>query len=125
MDAKRTVTPGEFLIDHPTLINLGFEWVIDGDANRNATVTVSYRKQGETAWKTGMPLMWLQGEKIYTVQRLYRAEDEDFRLNPGSAAIDRGVAIPNVTDGFSGTAPDLGALETGQAPPIYGPRPVR
>ena len=31
--------------------------------------------------------------------------------------------IPNVTDGFAGQAPDLGALEVGQAPPIYGPRP--
>ena len=29
------VTPGEFVIEHPTLINLGFEWHIDGDANRN------------------------------------------------------------------------------------------
>src|SRR4029450_10052985 len=30
------VTPGEFIIETPTLINLGFEWHIDGDANRNA-----------------------------------------------------------------------------------------
>jgi hypothetical protein len=57
-----------------------------------------------------------------TVQRLYRAEDLDFRLKPGSAAVDRGVVIPNVTDGFSGRAPDLGALEAGAAPPVYGPR---
>jgi hypothetical protein len=39
------VTPGEFVIEHPTLINLGFEWHIDGDANRNARVEVSFRKQ--------------------------------------------------------------------------------
>ena len=32
------VTPGELVIEHPTLINLGFEWHIDGDANRNASV---------------------------------------------------------------------------------------
>ena len=50
------VTPGEFVVEHPTLINLGFEWHIDGDANRNARVEVSFRKQGETAWRTGMPL---------------------------------------------------------------------
>jgi hypothetical protein len=56
------------------------------------------------------------------VQRLYKAEDFDFRLKPGSAAVDRGVAIPNVTDGFAGAAPDLGALEAGQPMPIYGPR---
>jgi hypothetical protein len=57
-----------------------------------------------------------------TVQRLYRAEDYDFRLKAGSAAVDRGIALPNVTDGFAGRAPDLGALEVGAPPPHYGPR---
>jgi len=33
------------------------------------------------------------------------------------------VVIPNVTDNFTGSAPDLGALETGVALPHYGPRP--
>ena len=46
----------------------------------------------------------------------------DFRLKPGSAAVDRGAVIPNVTDGYSGNAPDLGALELGQPMPHYGPR---
>ena len=58
------VTPGELIVDPPTLINLGFEWLIDGDANRNAKVDVSYRKVGDTAWKTGMPLLRLQGERV-------------------------------------------------------------
>jgi len=40
------VTPGEFIVEHPTLANLGFEWHIDGDANRNGAVNVSFRKQG-------------------------------------------------------------------------------
>ena len=31
-------------------------------------------------------------------------------------------ALPNVTDGFAGAAPDLGALELGQTAPHYGPR---
>ena len=60
----RKVTPGDFIVDHPTLINLAFEWIIDGDANRNASVDVSYRKAGETAWRRGMPLLRLQGERI-------------------------------------------------------------
>jgi hypothetical protein len=57
-----------------------------------------------------------------TVQRLYDFKDFDFRLRPGAAAIDRGMALPNVNDGFAGKAPDLGALEAGQPLPIYGPR---
>jgi hypothetical protein len=51
------VTAGEFLVDPPTLINLGFEWFIDGDDNRNAAVEVSYRKQGETQWKRALPML--------------------------------------------------------------------
>jgi hypothetical protein len=47
--AGSAVTAGEFLVDPPTLINLGFEWFIQGDDNRNASVEVSYRKQGTTA----------------------------------------------------------------------------
>jgi hypothetical protein len=64
----------------------------------------------------------LDAQQLQTVQRLYRAEDMDFRLRSGSAAVDRGIALPNITDGFAGRAPDLGALEFGQAPPVYGPR---
>jgi len=30
-----------------TLINLGFEWLISGDDNRNASMEVAYRKAGE------------------------------------------------------------------------------
>ena len=41
---------------------------------------------------------------------------------PGSAAVDRGIALPTVTDGFAGSAPDLGALEVGKPLPHYGPR---
>jgi hypothetical protein len=55
-------------------------------------------------------------------QRLYRPEDLDFRLRPGSAAIDRGVVLPTINDGFTGKAPDLGAYELGSDPPHYGPR---
>jgi len=58
------VTPGEFIVDPPTLINLGFEWLIDGDANRNAKVDVSYRKAGSGAWRAGMPLLRLQHERV-------------------------------------------------------------
>ena len=65
----------------------------------------------------------LDAQDLKKVQKLYKAEDLDFRLKPGSAAIDRGVILPNVTDGFTGQAPDLGALEVGQTPPHYGPRP--
>src|ERR1700757_4234435 len=64
------VTPGEFIIDPPTLINLGFEWMIQGDDNRNAAVAVTYRKKGESPWRQGMPLLRLQNEEIFQGDRL-------------------------------------------------------
>jgi hypothetical protein len=57
------------------------------------------------------------------VSRLYKAEDLDFRLTQNAAAVDAGCILPNVNDDFTGSAPDLGALEVGQPVPVYGPRP--
>ena len=65
-----SVSPTEFLIDPPTLINLGFEWFIQGDENRNATVAVSYRKKGETAWKPALPMLRLKGERVYQASQV-------------------------------------------------------
>jgi hypothetical protein len=65
----------------------------------------------------------LDAQDASTIQRIYRADEFDFRLKPGSAAVDRGVSLPTVTDGFTGKAPDIGALEVGHPPPHYGPRP--
>jgi hypothetical protein len=46
----------------------------------------------------------------------------DFRLRAKSAAIDAGMVLPTINDGFAGKAPDLGAYEFGQTLPDYGPR---
>ncbi len=46
----------------------------------------------------------------------------DLRLRAGSRAVDTGLALPNFTDGFTGSAPDLGAFELGDKLPHYGPR---
>src|SRR5689334_3858097 len=67
---SNVVTVGEFVIDPPTLINLGFEWMIQGDDNRNAAVAVTYRKKGESQWRQGMPLLRLQNEEIFQGDRL-------------------------------------------------------
>ena len=64
----------------------------------------------------------LDEKNMAMVQRLYKADEFDFRLKAGSAAIDRGVELPTITDGFSGKGPDLGALEVGKPIPTYGPR---
>jgi hypothetical protein len=56
---------GEFITDPPTLVSLGFEWKITGDANRNAHVDVTYRKKGEQQWRKGLPFLRLQHEDVF------------------------------------------------------------
>ncbi len=54
---SNAVTTGEFIVEPATIHNLGFEWKISGDDNRNATVAVQYRKQGESNWREALPLL--------------------------------------------------------------------
>ena len=63
--AENAATAGLLVVEPPTLICLGFEWDITGDDNRNATVEVSYRPSGASAWREGMPLLRMGGEKIF------------------------------------------------------------
>ena len=51
------VVPGELLVEPPTPINLGFDWFVSGDHNRNAVVNVAYRRQGDGEWRAGLPLL--------------------------------------------------------------------
>lgn len=52
----------------------------------------------------------------------FQGEELDYRLKEGGPAIDKGVVLPGFNDGFRGKAPDLGALEAGEAMPHFGPR---
>lgn len=44
------------------------------------------------------------------------------KLKATSSARGAGVAIPGVTDGFTGGAPDIGAVITGRGLPVFGDR---
>lgn len=57
-----------------------------------------------------------------TPHAVYHAADLDFRLAPDGGAVDAGAPLANVNDHFRGGAPDLGAIEIGDPPPVYGPR---
>jgi hypothetical protein len=63
--AENGVRAGGLIVEPPTLINLGFEWEIDGDANRNATVEVRYRRAGAAGWKDALPLLRIGGERVF------------------------------------------------------------
>ena len=63
--AENATSAGELVVEPPTLICLGFEWTIGGDANRNATVDLRYRRSGDEGWKEGLPLLRMGGERIF------------------------------------------------------------
>jgi hypothetical protein len=65
LSAQNATRPGRFYVEHPTLLNLGFEWAIEGDANRNATVEVRFRKAGTEVWRAALPLLRIGGERVY------------------------------------------------------------
>jgi hypothetical protein len=62
--AQTTTGSGEFIVEPPTLLSLGFEWKISGDDNRNARVDVSFRRKGDPQWRKGLPMLRLQHEQI-------------------------------------------------------------
>jgi len=55
--AQTATTPGAITTPYPTSQSIAIEWAITGDSNANGIVTVRYRANGATAWKTGMALV--------------------------------------------------------------------
>ncbi len=122
--AAVAVTPGELVIDPPTLINLGFEWLIDGDANRNASVAVSYRRIGDDAWKTGLPLLRLQHERVTQPNVFNLVSPNMFAgsildLEPGTAYEARFVMTD--PDGIAGAAANTARTVTVRTRPLPKP----
>ena len=109
-DVENGTQVGRFVVEHPTLLNLGFEWQIRGDANRDATVTVQYRKVNDIEWRPALPLVRIGGEKIYRER-----EHLDYTVPDGFAG-----SILNLQPGteyecrFELTDPDGAVGETSQ-----------
>jgi hypothetical protein len=63
--AQNNSIPGAITTPYPTVINLAFEWLIEGDDNMNGVVTVLFRERGNNEWQEGMPLFRVpEGQNI-------------------------------------------------------------
>jgi hypothetical protein len=62
--ADLSTRAGEVVVERPTLVSLGLEWKIDGDANRNSAVEVFYRRVGQPEWRKGLPMLRMGGEFV-------------------------------------------------------------
>jgi len=117
------ITPGKFTVEPPTLICAGFEWLMQGDDNSNASVEVSYRKKGAAEWKKALPLMRLHGEKVvykaveidYTAPNMFAGSI--FDLEPGTAYECRFVLAD--PDGVKGNATKIVAVTTRPEPKAF------
>jgi hypothetical protein len=104
------VNPGEFIVEPPTLTNLGFEWKISGDVNRNATVTVEYRVAGTPEWKKALPLLRIGDEHVgrakenldYTVPNMFAgsildvAPDTEYECRFTMEDVDKAVKVVKI-----------------------------
>ncbi len=108
--AQEATQAGRFTVEHPTLHNLGFEWSITGDVNRNASVSVSFRKVGDSAWREALPLVRIGGERVFRTR-----EHLDYTVPDGFAG-----SILNLESGteyecrFELTDPDGASGDTNQ-----------
>ncbi|MBY0507328.1 MAG: hypothetical protein K2X03_25665 [Bryobacteraceae bacterium] len=121
--AQNATRPGRFYVEHPTLLNLGFEWSIEGDENRNATVEVRYRAVGTSAWRPAMPLLRIGGEHVYrTRENMTYTVPHGFagsilNLEPGTKyECEFTMTDP---DGVTGTAQQKVTVATRTAPQPY------
>lgn len=60
--SQNATLPGTIVVPYPTILNIGIEWPFQGDANGNGIVTVRFRRNGETQWKNGQPLMRVRAD---------------------------------------------------------------
>ncbi|HEY7333539.1 MAG TPA: hypothetical protein VH639_01555 [Bryobacteraceae bacterium] len=118
LSAADKVVARDVYVEPPTLISLGFEWNIDGDDNRNASVAVSYRKKGEQAWREGLPLLRIGNERInenafqYVVPNMFAGSI--FDLEPGVDYECRFVLTD--PDGVEGKAENIVSVRTRSEP---------
>ncbi|MBN1850382.1 MAG: hypothetical protein JW932_17560 [Deltaproteobacteria bacterium] len=124
-DGWNAVKPEKFVVEHPTLICLGFEWYIQGDENHNATVNVWYREKGDARWKEAMPLLRIQNEECinsfsvnwidYITPNLFAGSIMD--LEPDTEYICKFVMSD--PDGIQGKAKKMVAVRTRPEPQPY------
>ncbi|MDP2982529.1 MAG: hypothetical protein Q8O92_04275 [Candidatus Latescibacter sp.] len=121
--AINAITPGKFTVEPPTLICAGFEWLMQGDDNSNASVEVSYHKKGAAEWEKALPLMRLHGEKVvykavemdYTAPNMFAGSI--FDLEPGTAYECRFVLSD--PDGVKGNATRIVSVTTRPEPKAF------
>ena len=89
-EATNAITPGDLVVDPPTLICLGFYWPMEGDDDHNATAAIEFRRKGDIPWRRGLNLWRTYGETagdggMVAIRRIPNAfAGSIFDLEPGT-----------------------------------------
>ncbi len=117
--SANSTVPLQFFSDPPTLYCLAYRWIILGDDNRNATVTVKFREVGTSTWLVGIPALRNKGDVInkdydpYTTGNLFAGSV--LGLKPATSYE---VQI-TLTDPDGGSTDTTLTLSTLDIPPSY------
>jgi hypothetical protein len=120
--AQQAVAAGELVVEPPTLISLGFEWYIEGDADRDAAVAVAYRRAGERDWRESLPLLRVQNERTYYVETLFYTAPNMFAGSVFELAEDTAYEVRFTLtdpDGVTGEAQHVVNVRTRAEPQPY------
>lgn len=101
----------------------GFDW--GGDTSRAFSWfndTEYYPDLPSFAAAVGIEQNGVRVNRNTIFENYFVSPDHSLTLNPSSNAVDAGTYLPNLADFFKGSAPDLGAHESGAPPLHYGPR---
>ena len=98
------------------------KWISATGEDRCATLAEFYAATGFEGHGTLIDFDIFSNAQPPKEGHTYKADFDHLQLKPDAVAIDAGVPLPNINDGYTGAAPDLGCFEAGQALPRYGPR---
>jgi len=74
----------ETRVDRPTLTAVGVQVLYSDDDNRNATVSLRYRRQGDVAWLNALPLFRVRPETVAARVLPQQFAGSVFDLRPGN-----------------------------------------
>ena len=99
-----------------------FKWSTDNRKTwfRMSDLSEFYDKTGQEAHGSMVDFSIFNNVKMPVEGTTYDPSTIDLSLSGKSNAINAGTYIPNITDHYSGSAPDLGFLEYGADHPHYG-----
>ena len=119
----QAVIAGELVVEPPTLISLGFEWYVEGDADRDAAVAVAYRRAGDRDWRDSLPLLRVQNERTFYVETLYYTAPNMFAGSVFELNVNTEYEVRFTLtdpDGVSGEAQRVVNVRTRAEPQPYG-----